>query len=148
QVVLDLLLELDLAAEMRQREPRMNRRRHVLRDALRSEELVELLLAVDPVCVLIAERLCPLEQRVLNRLQRRSERRDEFAACDGLLVLRCTIAPTGEDRILLDIARADLEPDGHAFLDPVPDLLPAALIALVDNDIDRPVREALRAQLV
>src|SRR6185503_13033444 len=56
EIVLDFLLELDLAAEVRQREPAVDRRGHAFGHGRRGEELVELVAIVDLDGVVVAIR--------------------------------------------------------------------------------------------
>src|SRR6185503_8975905 len=97
--------------------------------------------------VVVAIRGRALVEAALDRLQRLGDRRDELRAGDALLVLRRAIAPRCEHGILVEVARSDLEPHGHALAYPVPDLLAAALVALVDGRAHGGTFVTLRAQL-
>src|SRR5688500_18523347 len=78
QLVFDAHFQLDVAAEVREREAAVNRRWRIFGDARRGEELVELFLAVDAMRVLFAIRAGAFEQCVLNRLQYRDDVSDEL----------------------------------------------------------------------
>jgi hypothetical protein len=97
--------------------------------------------------VLGAERLGPGQQRVLDRLQGGGDGRDELGAADRRLVLGRLVAAADEDRVLVDVARPDLEAQRHALLDPLPDLVAAAQIAIVEFDPQRAPGELLLPQL-
>src|SRR5690606_18910392 len=144
EIVLDLLLELDLAREVRQRETAVYRRRRALLDLLRREERVELVAIVDLSRVRDAKRTRALEQRALNLGERGRDRRDELGARNGGLLLRTFVSAADEDGVLLDIARTDLEPQRNALAHPAPDLLATALVALVDDDANGGPGELLR----
>ena len=57
------------------------------------------------------------------------------------------VAAGGHERAAGDVARADLQPDGHAALDPLPVLVAAAEVAVVDAHADRLAVVLLRGEL-
>ena len=73
--------------------------------------------------------------------------RDELRARHALLVLRRAIAAANEHRVFLHVARPDLDAQRHTLAHPLPDLLAAALVALVDEHAYRGVGIALRTEL-
>src|SRR5690606_10055342 len=106
----------------------------------------ELFLSVDLPLVFPTVRERARVKRLVYGLQNRRRRAHELFAWNGLLVLGRAVPSSDEQRILLDVPRPDLDPEWHAFLDPVPHLLAAALIALVDDDIDGSIGKTLRTQ--
>src|SRR4030095_15484130 len=100
ELVLDLLLDFHVAAEVCQREAAVDRRRCVLWNLRRREPSVELVLGVDATRVLLAKILGACVEIVLDRLQRRCDRGDELSARDALLVLRGAIATAGAQSAL------------------------------------------------
>src|SRR5690606_23753356 len=143
QLVLDPLLELDLAAEMGEREAGVYRRRRILRDAFGGEEGVKVFLGVDFMRVLAPERLGAREQRILDRLQDGADVGHELRARNALFVLRRAVAPRDEQRVFLDVARTDFHAQRHALSHPMPDLVAATLFALVDDGLHAPFGIAL-----
>ena len=85
--------------------------------------------------------LCPGEEIVLNGLQTGDDAGDEFSARDASLL--AGIAAGSEDRMGGHVARADLDADWDALLNPTPDLIAAADVAIIDRHDNLAVVEAL-----
>src|SRR3954462_7665948 len=98
--------------------------------------------------VLFAMGLCAHEQCVLNGLQCRRDVGHEPTATDALFFFVWLLAAPDEHRILFHVAGSDLEANRHAFLDPMPDLLAATFVSLIDDHADRAICKALSSQFL
>src|SRR5947207_2947449 len=63
------------------------------------------------------------------------------------LLLRALVAAAHEGRVLFEVARADLEADRHALLDPLPRFVAAAHVATIEMHTHWRTRVDLRLEL-
>ena len=125
-VLLDFLGDLDIAVPVGQGEAAF----------VAFEVVLELIAGVDDAGVVFAEGFSAFQEGVLDVLQRVGDRREEVGAFDALLVFGALVAAGHEDAVVVHVALADFQPDGHAFLDPAPGLFAAAEITGVEFDAD------------
>src|SRR5690606_31884630 len=85
---------------------------------------------------LLAETKRALEELPLDLIESRADRRHEVASWNRLTILHGLVTAADKDGSRGDIARADLDANGNASLHPMPDLLAAADVAVVDLDLD------------
>ena len=99
---------------------------------LRCEEGVELLLGVNFLGVLAAEGEGTVEQGLLDFGQDLGDAVRQRVGGQEFLLLWPFVAACHGGTARLQIARADLDTDGHPLLDPLPALYPATEVAGVD----------------
>ncbi len=130
---------------MRNREPAVD---FGLLRVLGSEEFVELVLGVDDAGVFGPIGFGSFKQRTLDFVQDPGDGFDELGALDALFFLVRFVSASHEHGIVRHVARADLDADGHAFLDPRPELVAALDVAVVQLDFDRSAVESAGFQFV
>src|SRR4051794_1128920 len=86
----------------------------------RSEERVKFVLRIDRPRVGVAKFGCALEKVVLDGIEHPSGLSDEFVHPEKFLRFDRLIATTHRDLAGFEVARSELNPQWHAFLDPIP----------------------------
>ena len=97
-----------------------------------SEEFDKLGLGGDVACVLLAELLRLREESVLDIIQQSNDARYEGIFAHVLLILGRAVAARNHDAIARDITWSDFNTNRDALFDPVPSLLTAAHVAVVE----------------
>ena len=131
----DLLFDLDIAAEMRPCKARMRRRRIA---RWRREPLAELVGVVDDSRVGIAKRQRPLEHARLHVVEDVCHGAQEFRPRHTGFVLGIPVTPGHEHVVAVHVTRADFQTNRHTAPDPLPILLTAAKIAIVNLHLKMP----------
>src|SRR5439155_8793046 len=128
QVVLDLLFDRTRAVPVCERKAAVDLG---LGSVPRREEIVKLLLRIDYSRVRVSELGRTSQQIALDRLQDAGRLPDQFSGPNEFLHFHGLIATADRYFSGLQIARAKLDAQRHAFLDPVPILHPATEIAAI-----------------
>ena len=100
-----------------------------------SEERFKISPGVDMFCVGLLVFEGAAVQVALHFVQGCDDRRQQFAAPDTFLVAWALVPAAHEDAVVLNVARADLQPHRDAFFDVLPGLVTTAQVAVVKPDL-------------
>ena len=113
----------------------------------RRKEIVEIFFRFDHVGVFFTKLLRALKKVLLNGSQNFRYNGDEFLSRHGLFSFNRLIAAANNQRVFLQVAWSNFDPDWNTFLDPFPIFNTATNVTPVYLHLERKFAKGLSAQL-